>query len=143
MWAPQPFFQNATILLATQQSFCASYLAQALSMFGLRTVGPFASEAELHAWADAFAQPPAAIVLGADWLRDRQSPLPPSLMECNIPYLLVENAPWQSPDAGLQPAFVWPYAAFQIVEALQDAVARSMGLLDGAPVPPQPGHAPA
>lgn len=133
MWAPQPFFQNATILLATQQSFCASYLAQALSMFGLHTVGPFASAAELRAWADALPSPPAAIVLAADWLRDQPSPLPPSLIERNIPYLLVENAPWRSADTGLQPAFVWPYAAFQIVEALQDAVARSMGLLDAAP----------
>lgn len=137
MWAPQPFFRNATILLATQQSFCASYLAQALSMFGLHTVGPFASLAELQAWADALPDTPAAIVLAADWLRDRQPPLPPSLMERQTPYLLVENAPWRSAATGLEPAFVWPYAAFQIVEALQDAVARSMGLLDPAPDTPQ------
>ncbi len=139
MWAPQPFFQNATILLATQQNFCTSYLAQALSMFGLQTDGPFTGEAELRAWLDASPFAPAAIVFAADWLGDPEAPLPPWLAQRNIPYLLVENAPWRHGDVGLQPAFVWPYAAFQVVEALQNAVARSMGLLDHAPAERQPG----
>lgn len=139
MWAPQPFFQNATILLATQQSFCASYLSQALSMFRLQTAGPFTDEAELRAWLDASPFSPAAIVFAADWLGGTEASLPPWLEQSNIPYLLVENAPWRHGGVGLQPAFVWPYAAFQVVQALQDAVARSMGLLNPFPAERQPG----
>lgn len=132
MWAPQPFFQQATILLASQHSFCSAYLAQTLSMFGLRTIGPFDSERELQALLDAAPPAPAAIIVAADWLRDGAGALPASLEQFNVPIILVENSPWRSAHSALQPAFIWPYAAFQIVEALQEAVARSMGLIGPA-----------
>lgn len=129
MWAPQPFFRQSTILLAAQQEFCTAYLAQALSMFGLRTVGPFSSVAQLHAWVDASPSAAAAII-AADWLRGSAASLPLSLARLNIPYLVVDNAPWRDGASSLQPAFIWPYAAFQVIEALQEAVATSMGLHD-------------
>ncbi|SFK27991.1 hypothetical protein SAMN03159338_3818 [Sphingomonas sp. NFR04] len=134
MWAPEPFFQHATILLASQHSFCSAYLAQALSMFGLRTIGPFDSETELQALLDAAPPAPAAIIVAADWLRDGAGTLHASLEQFNVPFILVENAPWRSVSSPLQPAFIWPYAAFQIVEALQEAVARSMGLISPAQI---------
>jgi hypothetical protein len=118
MWVPEPLFKQATVLIADQRSFSALYLAHALAMVGCTVVGPFASRDDLDEWLSAGHEQLSVAVLALDWLDPAHERISARLTEVNVPYVLVDNAPWRHL-ASIPVSFSWPYGAFQVLEALQ------------------------
>jgi hypothetical protein len=113
------------VLLADQQSFCASYLAQALTAAGFRVLGPFGSREELDAQLASLRETPAAAIVALDWLQGSHDTFVAQLAPLGIPSLLIENHPWRD-FAGVQASFTWPYGAFQVMEAVQELMLQTM-----------------
>ena len=113
-----PAANPAFVLIADHNSFGSSYLARVLANMGVPVVGPFATTQELDEWFAGMTAMPGAVVMGLDWLRDAHHAMSEQLRALGIPYLLVQNNPWNA-FAGVVPSFSWPYGAFQVVEVLQ------------------------
>lgn len=124
MWVPQSFFKQGAVLIADQQSFPAAYLAQTLRAMGCKVIGPFTSRGALEDWASEDHERLSAAIVALDWLGDTLQPVLARLKDPAVPYLLVDNAPWRHLSA-VQASFTWPYAAFQVLEALQNAALQS------------------
>jgi hypothetical protein len=131
MWIPQPFFQRSSVLVADRRSFSAAYLAQTLTSTGCQVIGPFDSRDALSDWLSARHEQLSVAIVALDWLDDLTQPILALLQERNVPFVLVDNAPWRHL-GGVDASFSWPYAAFQILEALQNA------MLQALPVPAPP-----
>lgn len=125
MWVPEPFFKQASVLIADQHSFSALYLAHALSLAGCKVIGPFASHDELDLCLSERCDTFSVAVIALDWVEPAQDRLTARLKELRIPYLAVDNAPWRHADF-MPVSFSWPYGAFQVLEALQHAAFEAL-----------------
>jgi hypothetical protein len=118
MTEPRSAGDQLLVLLADQNSFCSSYIAGALSAHGMRVLGPFASEAELRQWFTSPAELPSAAIVAVDWLKEAHQEVLDQLGSCNIPAILLQNAPWLD-TTGIAVNMAWPYGSFQVIKALQ------------------------
>lgn len=120
MWPADQFFKQATVLIADQHGFASSYLAHSLNALGCLVVGPFGERQSLDDTLSADHAAFTGAILAVDWLdrgyRDVQS----RLTQSGVPCLLIDNAPWRHLAA--MTSFAWPYASFQVLEALQQTI---------------------
>src|SRR3954454_17333150 len=91
MWTPQPFFQDAMVLLADYNRFSTSYLAHMLSGAGVRIIGPFTSQQELQEWLLAPTAIPVVAVVALDAAREMPALMKEFLATLGVPHLLVQS----------------------------------------------------
>ncbi len=110
-------FEDALVLLAEQNSFCSSYVADVVKQAGARIVGPFGDEDSITAWLGSATEPPAIALLSAELQEAQLNLLVAQLELLAVPYLFISETASARPF--VEAAFTWPFAGFQVAEALK------------------------